>query len=141
MTVIDVERVRFTFGDDWVVVKWDDHAHYRQGLIRQQGTKAVDLVAIDALTAWVFEMKDFRGARIANKGRVGTELAQEVADKVRDTFASMIWAHGRDGLAEDEQVRKVLFRLLNGSGRTGPVRVGSGKAPTCSSQAMRAVSM
>ena len=47
MKGIDVERIRFEFGDSWTIVeKWDDADVFRNGIQRLSGSKAVDLVGV-----------------------------------------------------------------------------------------------
>lgn len=79
------------------MLKWDDHAAFKQGLKPRQGTKAVDICAdIDGTGPVFIELKDFRASAIENKDRLKTgELAREVAEKVRDTLAGLVWACGR----------------------------------------------
>ena len=91
--VLSVEGERF--------LKWDDHPAFIQGIRRLGDTKAVDVcVEVDGEGAVFIEMKDFRAAAIQNTPRLTSgELAQEVANKVRDTLAGLVWACAR-GLSE-----------------------------------------
>lgn len=101
-TPLDVENQRFVFGDRWTVAfKYDDIEFYRKEAIKLQGevdglaqsAKAVDVVGLHQHTGLLLlEVKDFRGHRIANKGRLGDELATEVAAKARDTVAALVGA-------------------------------------------------
>jgi hypothetical protein len=100
----------------WVVVKWDDHPAFQRGLRRQSGTKAIDVAGVLLEDEpWFFELKDFRGARVENKGRFDGPLAEEVAGKVRDTMAGVLWAVEREH--EDDSVRRVAKATLARSGR------------------------
>ena len=95
-TTHDEKRLRFTFDAEWRVLKWDDHPAFIDGLQHMDGTKAVDFVGLHRDGVWFIEVKDFRGHRIENKGRLRTlDLAREVACKVRDTLAALIWACNR----------------------------------------------
>lgn len=110
----DEGGLRFTFDGDWRVLKWDGHQAYLGGVQQLQGTKAVDFFGLYIEDPWFIEIKDFRGHRVENKARVSSgELAQEVAGKVRDTLAGMIWACNRvplDDCALQELVRPLLNR-------------------------------
>jgi hypothetical protein len=83
------------------VLKWDEDKAFVEGLKRREGTKAVDICAdVDGEDSVYLELKDFRASAIENKGRLrSNELAREVAEKVRDTLAGLVWACGR-GLGE-----------------------------------------
>lgn len=92
-TVLDEGRLRFTFGDEWVIEKYDGHHDYRKGVGRLAGSKAVDFVASNpGQGLLLIEVKDFRNYRIKNKSRVGEELATEVGQKARDSVAGMVGA-------------------------------------------------
>lgn len=89
--------VEFNFVD-CRVVRWDSHAAYRGGLHKLPPTKAVDFVVhlVEDRVA-LLEVKDFRGHRIENRNRLASDrLPAEVAEKVRDTLAGLIWSRGRD---------------------------------------------
>lgn len=109
----DEDRLRFTFDDDWRVLKWDAHAAYLDGLQRYQGTRAVDFFGLYLGAPCFIEVKDFRRYRIENKRRLTSgELAEEVACKVRDTLAAMAWAAGRAPLDSGEIIT-FLHPLVN----------------------------
>lgn len=77
----DEKLLRFSFDDDWRVLKWDEHPSYTGGLSKTSGTKAVDFLGIHLDAPWFIEVKDFRGYRIENKERISAgDLAQEVAE-------------------------------------------------------------
>jgi len=88
-------HLRFEFGPQWIVEKYDDHRDYREKAARLSGTKAVDFVGVYAnAEGFVIEVKDFRGFRLQNKKRLTSgELAEEVALKVRDTLAGLVGAY------------------------------------------------
>ncbi|XXT19110.1 hypothetical protein WME94_53680 [Sorangium sp. So ce429] len=112
--VHDEGKLRFAFDDDWKILKWDDHGAYVGGLQRFQETKAVDFFGLYLGEPYFIEVKDFRGHRIENKARLSSgELAREVAFKVRDTLAGMVWACRRSPLDRGELqcfLRPVLDR-------------------------------
>lgn len=111
-TVYEEGNLRFTFDKDWHAVKWDDHPAFINGVRSMQGTKAVDFAGRHLSLAWLIEVKDFRRHRIPNKPRLSTgELATEVACKVRDSIAGLVWScqreHDTDLMASG--VSKALF--------------------------------
>ncbi|WP_437896510.1 hypothetical protein [Sorangium sp. So ce124] len=112
--VHDEGKLRFAFDSDWKILKWDDHGAYVGGLQRFQETKAVDFFGLYLDDPYFIEVKDFRGYRIENKIRLSSgELAREVAYKVRDTVAGMVWACDRLPLDRGELrgfVRRILAR-------------------------------
>lgn len=116
----DEDKLRFSFDDNWKILKWDSHAAFLNGLGRVQETKAVDFVGLYIGDPFFIEVKDFRGHRIKNKDRLSNgDLAREVACKVRDTVAAMIWACNRVPLDQSE-LRGYLRPLLQG-GKKVPV--------------------
>lgn len=78
-------------------LKWDDHAAFANGVKRLGQTKAVDICAVvDGEGAVFLELKDFRAAAIENAERLESgALALEVAHKVRDSLAGLVWAADR----------------------------------------------
>lgn len=101
MRTFEEQHLRFTFDDQWTVVKYDDHADYRDRIGRLERTRAVDFVGFcaqeDEALYWI-EVKDFRGYRIQNKRRMSDgELATEVAEKVRDSVAGVLGAYRTAG--------------------------------------------
>lgn len=109
MSTFVESRLGFQFGAPWgPVFVWDKHKAYVQGLQRQPGTAAVDFCAMLGSKPYLIEVKNLRGHRIPNKGR---DFACEVADKVRDTIASLVWALARGQADQDlERFVKELFR-------------------------------
>jgi hypothetical protein len=107
-TVLDVERLRFTFRDDWLrVVKWDDSPTYRTGIEKVKGeldgqresTKAMDLVGLHRTEGlFLIEAKDFRPTRGPGGARPNAspyggrwqKLPLEIALKTRDTLAGLV---------------------------------------------------
>lgn len=101
-TVFDEEYLRFAFGEQWSVIKFDEHRDYVERIRNLPGTKALDFVAVhDGTRLYLIEVKDFRGHRIENRHRISDgELALEVGQKVRDTIAGIVAAYHR-GSVED----------------------------------------
>ncbi|MCB9660560.1 MAG: hypothetical protein H6726_23145 [Sandaracinaceae bacterium] len=99
------------------VLKWDDHRAFSDGLKRRAGTKAVDVCAVvDGVGPIYLELKDFRASAIENADRTRSgALAQEVAEKVRDTLAGLVWACGR-GIGESYHETLVGSFLRPGDG-------------------------
>jgi hypothetical protein len=94
MQLVQEGNLRFGFPDDWAVVKYDESSFYRDQIERCEGTKAVDIIAYSRGDMFIIEVKDFRGYRIQNKERLtNSDLAIEIAQKVRDTMAGMYRAH------------------------------------------------
>jgi hypothetical protein len=101
-------------------VKWDEDPAYRSGVERLGGTKAVDVCAVVSGEGPVLlEIKDFRGHGTENKERMTSgALAEEVACKVRDTLAGLVWSCAR-GLSRDHE--KLAAPFINE--RAPPPRV------------------
>lgn len=96
-TVYEEGNLRFTFDREWHAVKWDDYPAFTCGVRSMPGTKAVDFAGHRLAQAWLIEVKDFRGHRIPNKDRLSTgDLAIEVACKVRDSIAGLVWSCQRE---------------------------------------------
>lgn len=91
-TELDEKNQRFLFGEDWRVFRYDcadSGYHVLRNAIA--GTKSCDFLGVHEQTAYFLEAKDFRGYRIENKKRLTKgELADEVAQKVRDTLAGIV---------------------------------------------------
>jgi hypothetical protein len=121
MSVVhDEQRLRFTFDDDWKVLKWDEHGAYRSGIQQLRSTDAVDFFGLYMGAPWFIEVKDYRRfPGVARKRLAGGELARQVGSKVRDTLAGMIWACGRATL--DEGALDEYLRSLVGWGKKIPV--------------------
>lgn len=118
--VHDEGKLRFSFDGHWRVMKWDSHGAYIDGLQKFQTTKAVDFFGLYIGAPWFIEVKDFRSHRIENKERLTSgELAREVACKVRDTVAGMVWAYDRAPL--DQSDLKISLRSLINRGEKVPV--------------------
>ncbi len=107
-------RLHFAFDDDWNVVKWDRHVAYTGGIHRLPGTKAVDFVGIHHSKPYFIEVTDFREHRIDTKHQLTTDqLVDEVADKVRDTLAGVIWACRRPALDQGDLLVPLVGALVD----------------------------
>lgn len=104
---------RFEFGDNWHVIKLDVDPHYRQGIEKLDGTKALDFIGVFAnRDLYLIEVKNFRGYRIENKERILTgALALEIGHKVRDSVACLVGAYRTATIREKWQ--PVIQRLLD----------------------------
>lgn len=107
MTTVREGSLRIEFDASWTVLKWDEHVVYVDGVARlngqltdpgtgaatPEGTKAVDIVALDANALHFIEVKDFRGFAVQNAFRQETELPLEVGLKVRDSLSGVLGAY------------------------------------------------
>lgn len=82
------ERLTFHFNDLADVVKYDEWSYYRNQFQSPCDNKAIDFLLIEDRTLWLIEVKDYRG-RTRTKP---SDLADEVALKVRDTLAGIVAA-------------------------------------------------
>jgi hypothetical protein len=107
----DEEALHFEFDDTWQVVQYDAEPIFQQGIKKVQGTHDVDFVALRAgKQLFLIEVKDFRGYRIQNKKRISNgELADLVAQKVRDTVAALV---GARRCRPDDETWRQLARAL-----------------------------
>ncbi|AKT38729.1 hypothetical protein [Chondromyces crocatus] len=123
MTVHQEQDLQFCFDDEaWRILKWDAHHAYVDGFGRLRETKAIDFFGpyLDS-RPWLIEVKDFRASRIENKTRLSSgDLAREVAAKVRDTVAGMVWACDRP-LLDDGQLRTFVEPLVARAGKVAVV--------------------
>jgi hypothetical protein len=108
---LDEESLHFEFDDTWQVVQYDAEPILQQGIKKVQGTHDVDFVALRAgKQLFLIEVKDFRGYRIQNKERISNgELADLVAQKVRDTVAALV---GAQRCSPDNETWRDLARAL-----------------------------
>ncbi len=90
MTTIEEGSLAFDFPDRWHATKYDDWVYYlRHFQSSFGGTKAVDILAIRPNKIfYLIEIKDYR----IEPRQKEMELAQEVAEKVRDTLTALFAA-------------------------------------------------
>jgi len=107
------QNLQFEFGEQWHVLKLDEHYDYRERIARLGGTKSVDFLGVfNEHTVYFIEVKDFHGYRIENKDRLQDGLlADEVGQKVRDSLACVISAHRNS--AQQEVWKKFIDLLCN----------------------------
>jgi len=94
MPTITEKKLTFNFPKAWLVNKYDEQSFYRKKVQKCRGTAAVDILALSETDLFLIEVKDFRMHRIENKKRIQhAELADEFAQKVRDTIAGLYGAY------------------------------------------------
>src|SRR5438034_79200 len=94
-TTIIEENIEFSFGNQWIVAKYDKHPDAKQSVGVVDHRKAVDFVGLlDAITFFI-EVKDYRGFRIENKPKTSGEVHVAIAQKVHDTLAGLVLTHRR----------------------------------------------
>lgn len=107
MPSITEAALEFTFVDGWEVSRYDNWSHYRERFIKVcSGVKAVDILAVEAKKCcWLLEVKDYR----RHQRTKAIDLADEVAEKVRDTLAGLVASQFRaaDGV-EKNAARQAL---------------------------------
>jgi len=93
-TVIDIEQLRFQFGDSWTVCKVDDQADLQKIKKSVQGTKDADIVRIyQGSQLYLIEITDLRNYRIENKDKLrNNEMVQEFVQKIRVTIPAVVGA-------------------------------------------------
>lgn len=89
-TVLRVEHQDFSFGDDWLVLKYDECADYRRLQVGTESANAVDIVGVIGEWLFVIEAKDYR---VRGQRMTHNQLAQWVSTKVRDTLAGVTGFH------------------------------------------------
>lgn len=125
-SVVDVDSLRFTFGDDWRVMKLDDHPFFKKRLMPLQVTGAVDILGLyRGRCLYLIEAKDYRGRPIqlsnAEKDAGADNLELKVARKVKDSVACIMgaartmpdewWRRCADVLCERHLPLSVVFWL------------------------------
>ncbi|BBP45284.1 hypothetical protein THMIRHAS_06570 [Thiosulfatimonas sediminis] len=102
-------RLTFQFsGDADSATKYDDWLFYRNQFNSAfGGTKAVDIVFVDASQTWLIEVKDYR----AHRRTKTIDLGEEVALKVRDTLGGLAAAKSNATDADEKRfARKALAK-------------------------------
>ena len=96
--VVDEKRLRFSFDQSWLVCRWDKD-ECQKGFHLLKSTRAIDIIGLVGSRPFFIEITDYRGySAKARHGRHSGELASEVAEKVRDSLAGLIWSVRRDGV-------------------------------------------
>lgn len=89
MTTLNIDGLIFTFPANWQASKYDDWDFYQKEFKRQNGIKAMDVVALSSENvAFFIEVKDYRNPRAVFPKP--SELAQTIATKVVDTLAALL---------------------------------------------------
>lgn len=110
-------NLQFEFSPSWVVVKLDDHPHYRRHVQRSTGSKAVDFAAAkdgtDLRALLLIEVKDYRGR--SKKRLTSGDLAKNVITKVRDSLAIIVGAYHMSG--DTLTWKRIAHALLTGDAK------------------------
>ena len=111
MPTITEGKLKFNFPDEWNVSKYDDWSHYRNQFIKVcEGVKAVDVLAVEPKECcWLLEIKDYR-EHVRTKT---IDLADEMAEKVRDTLAGLVGAQFCANDAEEKNAARQALRARN----------------------------
>ncbi len=89
MSAVTEGQLQFTFPEMWKVStfdKWSFYINQFQNVCG--GTKAIDILALDAPCCWLIEIKDYRQYSRTKS----IDLAEEIATKVRDSLAALVAA-------------------------------------------------
>ena len=97
MPTISEGDLTFRFPNGWYVGKYDDWAFYRNQFSKIPETKAVDFVCIHHDVCWLIEVKDYR----VHPRTKPTNIADEVAQKARDTLAGLAAARRNASQGEE----------------------------------------
>jgi hypothetical protein len=91
---IDLEHLRFEFGEAWDVYKIDEEQDLLKIKDGVSGTKDADIIGIlHGRNLYVVEVTDLRGHRIENRSKLlNSEMVQEFCQKVRDTIPAVVGA-------------------------------------------------
>lgn len=93
-------NLEFTFQNNHST-KYDDWSFYRNQLTNAFGkAKAVDLITEDDNNTWLIEVKDYR----QHPRTKPSELAAEIAHKVRDTLAGLAAAQHNANDADEKKL-------------------------------------
>ena len=106
MTNICEGSLIFSFNDMHDAFKYDEWPFYRERFIHICNTKAVDIICVTNDAAWLIEIKDYRIHRREKKDCIADEIAQ----KVRDTLASLAAAVANGSYEEQELAKKALSK-------------------------------
>lgn len=90
MPTITEGDLTFQFPDDWQATQFDNWSFYRNQFQSVcGGAKAIDILALAPDRGlWIIEIKDYRQQRRTKP----SQLAEEVACKVRDSLAALVAA-------------------------------------------------
>lgn len=86
MTILMEGALTFSFDGSCQATKYDAWSFYRNQFMKTcGGAKAIDFLCMSEGISWLIEVKDYR----AHARTKPIDLAQEVAEKVRDTLAGL----------------------------------------------------
>lgn len=88
MPQIDVDSLKFTFPEQWVVSKYDDWDFFKNHFSKlHSGIKGVDIIAVDPEeTVWLIEAKDYR----KSCETVDSNFVETIWKKVFGTLAALL---------------------------------------------------
>jgi len=101
-------QLQLNFPDNWQVTKLDEWSFYRRQFQNVcGGAKAIDVLAIAPREGfWTIEIKDYR----RHPRTKAIDLAQEVAEKVRDTLCALVAARVQANDAEERRLATSALR-------------------------------
>ena len=122
MPVITEDALTFDFPVDWQAEKFDAWSFYKNQFSRcgeactscskcdhknASGVKAIDILAIDTNSrCWCIEIKDYRQWQRTKP----SDLADEVALKVRDSLATLVAARVNANVANEQSMANAALR-------------------------------
>lgn len=111
MESVEVDGIRFTFDDGWLVSRWDETAFHRRFSRVGAGTKACDLVAIppDGDDLWLVEVKDYS----VHPRTKQMSLETEIGEKAKGTLSGLWAAWGRANVDEERELARRARRRKN----------------------------
>lgn len=107
MTRLTEDAMTFVFPDGWSVSKYDEWTFYRNHFQKVANSKAIDFLAIEPGTCcWFIEVKDYR----QHPRTKVSELADEIAVKVRDSLAGLVAAQLNATVEIEKAAAKLALR-------------------------------
>ena len=96
MPNFDESNLCFSFGNEWQVIKVDQHPDYLNVFQNIPGTKAVDFLGMHGGTVYLIEVKNFSANLAIDEPRIrGDDLSNILAQKFRDTLFVVLAGHYR----------------------------------------------
>jgi hypothetical protein len=108
MTVIREGALSFRFAPDVQASRYDEWAFYRNRFQNQcaRANKAIDLLCCGRQTTWLVEVKDYR----QHARTKPVALADELAQKVRDTLAGLAAGQWQAHVADEKNLARKALR-------------------------------
>ena len=101
MTSLTEGRLTFDFPENTLVSQYDEWSFYRNQFGRSfDKSKAVDFIYVDGDQTWLIEVKDYRWDNTI----MPSNLADVVADKVKDTLAGLVCAKYNANNADEKNL-------------------------------------